>query len=243
MAQMLFHAHEDEARFVQAACDAVLEAVEEDVQRHADTLLLLSGGSTPIPVYRALAPRLRAMTGGRVRTTVSLVDERWVDPGDPGSNEGMLRQTLGIAADGAADGIRLWPLVAWDAGLQASVASANARLRAARGAVTLAVFGMGDDGHTASLFPQGRDLLRALAAVEPYVAFDARGCPGAGAWPQRITLTPCGWKPARRRLLLIRGAGKRRLLEQAERERDVERLPVSAAIALGDAPLEVHWAP
>jgi 6-phosphogluconolactonase len=238
---LLFHVHADEAVLVQQVCAAVLATIEADRRRFADSLLLLSGGSTPVPVYRALGAALGALAGATARLTISLVDERWVAPDDAGSNEGMLRTTLLAALAAAAP--RFWPLVDWPQGLGDSVAQANARLQAAPEAASLVLFGMGDDGHTASLFPGSVDLLPALAAATPYAALDAVGCPAAGAWTQRITLTPIGWKSARRRLLLIRGTHKRALLEQAMRERDVEALPICAAIAVGDAPLEVHWAP
>src|SRR3546814_13790652 len=74
---------------------------------------------------------------------------------------------------------------------------------------------MGDDGHTASLFPGMLGLEQALASPTAYVAVDASGCPGSGQWPRRIRLTPAGLEPSRMRLLLIRGAHKRRLVERA----------------------------
>src|SRR3546814_1413727 len=70
---------------------------------------------------------------------------------------------------------------------------------------------MGDDGHTASLFPGMLGLDQALASPTAYVAVDASGCPGSGPWPRRISLTPAGLEPSRMRLLLIRGEHKRRL--------------------------------
>ncbi len=237
------HAHADEAALVRAVVGVVLETIADDRRRSVGSLLLLSGGGTPVPVYRALAAPLRALSGDAGRLTVSLVDERWVAPDDDGSNARMIRSTLFGSDDGARGGGRFWPLVDWNRGLQASVDQANARLLAAPESISLVLYGMGDDGHTASLFPASADLSSALQATAPYVALDASGCPGAGAWPQRITLTPRGWKPARRRLLLLRGANKRRLFERALRERDAQALPICAAIAVGDAPLEVHWAP
>jgi 6-phosphogluconolactonase len=240
---VVFHAHVDEAALVERVCAAVLETIAGERRRLVDALLLLSGGATPVPVYRALAAALGCLPTDNARLTISLVDERWVAPGDAGSNERLLRESLLGAGREAVHGIGFWPLADWDQGLAASVAGANARLQGTAGAISLVLFGMGDDGHTASLFPGSADLLPALGASTPYVALDATGCPGAGTWPQRITLTPIGWKSARRRLLLIRGAHKRQLLERAMRERDIETLPICAALALGDAPLEVHWAP
>ncbi len=242
-----WHAHADETALVGAVCAQILQVVGADRGDDRASLLLLSGGSTPVPVYRALADQLAAgragLAPGTARLTISLVDERFVAPQDPGSNERMLRQTFGgLLGDDAHAALRFWPLVDWPGGRARSVAQANERMHAAP-PPSLVLLGMGDDGHTASLFPGSPDLAAALATSLPYVALDAPGCPGAGAWPLRITLTPAGWRPARRRLLLLRGAHKREVYERALREGDAAVLPVAAAIALGEAPLDVHWAP
>src|SRR3546814_8470575 len=88
---------------------------------------------------------------------------------------------------------------------------------------------MGDDGHTASLFPGMLGLEQALASPTAYVAVDASGCPGSGQWPRRISLTPAGLEPSRMRLLLIRGEHKRRLFERAMDGTDPLELPIRLA--------------
>jgi 6-phosphogluconolactonase len=234
------HRYADETQLVAGVTAVMAEALEADRRAFSPGVFLLSGGSTPAPIYRALAARLDDAD----RLTVSLVDDRWIAPGKAGSNAQLIRETL---LSGPASPPRFWPLVDWERGLETSVAQANARLRshlqAYPRALSLLLLGMGEDGHTASLFPGSADLLPALAASTPYVAVDATGCAGAGAWPRRISLTPIGWKTAQRRLLVIRGERKWRILERALHERDVVALPVCAALTLGDAPLDVHWAP
>jgi len=228
--------HAGEPQLVAAVVAAIEQAIAQDRVALPRATLLLSGGSTPIPVYRALAQRVTDWS----RVGVELVDERWVAPDSPGSNARMLRETL----LGGSAGAPVFHLLADPAlGLAGSVAAANERARDWPAAPSLVLLGMGDDGHTASLFPGSPTLDAALRSTDAYVALDATGCPVAGAWTQRITLTPLGWRPARRRLLVVRGERKRAVLEQALRERNPLTLPISAALLVGEAPLEVHWCP
>ena len=246
--RMRFHAHSDETALVADVGAALLDAVLAGLEHDGKALVLLSGGSTPIPVYRAVAARLADLRG----LTIGLVDDRWVAPDSPGSNATMIRDMLraGAPADAnvdtnaaAREGVQFWPLVDWSRERAQSVALANERLQSIGLAPCFVLFGMGDDGHTASLFPGSPQLDSALASADAYVALDADGCPGAGKWPHRITLTPRGWLHARRRVLLIRGTHKREVLERAAREADARTFPVRAALAIGDASLDVHWCP
>lgn len=215
---------------------AVMIAAElrRDLHHRPRARLLLSGGGTPAPVYRALAKAPLDWD----RIDVALVDERWLLPDDPDSNARLVRSNLLQHHAAAA---RFEAMTQAGRRIEDAVATANAH---AQQAASVAVLGMGEDGHTASLFPNMQGLDRALASHQPYVAVDARGCPGARQWHRRISLTPAGLARAQCRLLLLRGERKREVFEQALGSGDVLRWPVLAALDSANAsPLQVHWCP
>ncbi|WP_028917294.1 6-phosphogluconolactonase [Pseudoxanthomonas sp. J35] len=222
--------------------EAWIHAVAADMERilavelaiRGEARMLLSGGTTPAPVYEQVA--VAPLDWPKV--TVGLVDERWLSPRDSASNARLVRESLLERADVG----HFEPLVREGLTLAESVHAANLEASHAADAC-LAVLGMGNDGHTASLFPGSADLDRVLASDQPYAALDATGCPVAGEWPLRITLTPAGLARTRHRLLLLRGQTKREVFERALAGDDVRELPIRVALGLGIEPLRVHWCP
>ncbi|MCL1633803.1 6-phosphogluconolactonase [Luteimonas sp. SX5] len=228
-----FHAYPDADAWASACAGALAAIVRRDLERNGHARLLLSGGTTPAPVYRALSKTPLHWN----KVDIALVDERWLQPDDADSNARLVRDTL---LQNHAKAAHFEPMTRVGRTLEEAVATANAH---ARRQASAAVLGMGEDGHTASLFPGARDLARALASHSDYVSFDASGCPGAGAWPLRITLTPQGLSKARERMLLVRGESKRKLLDRVPDSDDIGRMPVRAAFTTPGAALQIHWCP
>jgi len=225
--------HADVESWVRFAVADLVAGLKRALDAEGEARLLLSGGSTPGLVHRALAREALAWE----KVSVGLVDERWLAKDDLASNARLVRETL--LEEGAPgvrfDAIKLPP----HHRIEDAVRDANRHPVA--GAVC--VLGMGEDGHTASLFPGSPDLARALATREDYVAVDAGNAPVAQPWPRRISLTPAGLARTATRLLLLRGARKREVLLRALEGRDVLEMPVRAAFALPGEPLRIHWAP
>lgn len=228
-----FHSFADATQWSWASAVALSAALTRDLARRPRARLLLSGGSTPAPVYAALSKAPVDWS----RIDVALVDERWLLPDDSDSNARLIRNSL---LQNHAAGARLETLTRAGRSIEQAVSAANQHARHAPGVVVL---GMGEDGHTASLFPRMRGLEVALRSPSSYVAVDATGCAGAGAWSRRISLTPAGLAPAQDRLLLIRGQHKRALLMDVLNGDDPREFPVRIAYTTPGAPLRIHWCP
>jgi 6-phosphogluconolactonase len=246
-----WNASTDEAAWIDAAATAITTALRAALDGGGEVHLLLSGGTTPAPVYQ----RLAAGELDWSRVVVGLVDDRDVEPDAQGSNARLIRETL---LQNAAAAARFELLRGPRQSIEDAVRAANTRWRARESLFVenasredtqkqrrrlIVVLGMGDDGHTASLFPGALNLAAAFASTEPYAAIDASGCKVAGAYPHRISLTPHGLAQSTQRLLLIRGAGKRAVFEHALQAGDAREMPIRAAIDLPGAALLVHWCP
>jgi 6-phosphogluconolactonase len=228
-----FHAYGNDDQWAWAIAVAVSAALRRDLQQYRRARLLVSGGKTPAPVFHALSQAPLEWD----RVDIALVDERWLRPDDPDSNAHLVREHL---LHGHATAARFETLTRPGRSIEAAVADANLHARHPPGIVLL---GMGDDGHVASLFPRMRELDLALESRNAYVAVDASGCPGAGPWLRRISLTPAGLLPAHTRMLLLRGHGKRSVFERALEGSDPLELRVSIAFTTPGAALQVSWCP
>ncbi len=192
--------------------------------------IALAGGETPKPAYVRLGREHLPWE----RVDVLLGDERWVDADDPASNARMLRETL--LTQPPALHARFHP-VPTDADSPEADAERFAELLSSLCAGTpprfdLVLLGLGDDGHTASLFPG----TAATSVTDRWATVsEGKGLP-------RITLTAPVLSAARQVILLVSGAGKqqalRRLLDASEDpQRTPARLvrPASEVVILADA--------
>ncbi|HBK45746.1 MAG TPA: 6-phosphogluconolactonase [Xanthomonadaceae bacterium] len=226
--------YKSEDEWIAAVTAEVGSILAHEIDKRGAARMLLSGGTTPAAVYEALAEQALDWSS----LEVGLVDERWLSPQDQDSNAWLVQHSFLDRAEGA----RFTPLVRSGKQLAECVHTANLQETHAAPAC-VAILGMGNDGHTASLFPGSADLPRALASQQPYAALDATGCPGSNSWPLRITLTPAGLASAQTRLLLLRGQQKLDVLNAALAGTDPLEYPVRAAINLPGPRLRVHWCP
>lgn len=177
-------------------------------------VIALSGGSTPVPVYEMLG-RDDALRERRV--TWVIVDERYVPETDPQSNSAMIRRTL--FARGIAPAHRFLRFKTELNDPQATVQEFEREWRELGiEALDTVVLGVGEDGHTASLFP-GTDALN----VEDRIA-TAVFVPKLEMW--RVTITKPVIRAAGVRMVQVAGESKREILRAV---RDGADYPIAQA--------------
>jgi 6-phosphogluconolactonase len=210
----------------------VVALLQADIEQHGRAILVVSGGRTPTGFLQLLS---RQTLDWR-RVTVTLADERWVDAEHADSNEKLIRQNLLLNNADAATFIGLKNSAATATLGQAMASQTLARL----GRFTVVILGMGEDGHTASLFPGSADLPSGLN-MESGLACIAI-TPEHAAY-QRISLTLPRLLNSRRIILHFSGASKLKVLASALAGDDVLAMPVRAILKQQQTPLAIYASP
>ena len=237
MTRPMFKTLSDKVRLTSLATDIIAARLHEDIHKSGEASLMVSGGSTPGALYQNLSNIRLAWD----QVQIGLVDERWVDEIDPGSNAALVRKTL---LQNYAENAKFLPMKTVHTHARDGQEDVEKTYQSIGRPYSAAVLGMGPDGHTASWFPQASGLDDALSATNKNLvqAITAKPSAVTGSYLERITLTRGALGTSTLALLLITGAEKRNVFKAAANDPQ-SRLPIRAAIdALGDR-LIVLWAP
>ena len=227
------HTFANSAELAENLADAVAKTLSAGIAARGKASLAVSGGSTPKAFFKALSSR--ALDWSNV--IVTLVDERFVPADNPRSNHLLVTENL--LRDAAADAVFL-PLYQPVDDAEIAAAIATKEVAEIKPPFDVVILGMGNDGHTASFFPNGSNLQRAIDAQTPrgIVTMEAEG-----AGEPRLTFTFASLEDARLLVLHIEGEGKKTVLDQALADGDELDMPIRAMLRRASTPVDIYWAP
>lgn len=203
------------------------------VRAFGDFHMALSGGSTPLPFYRRLMtdPMFRDLPWQR--THLWLVDERRVPPDDERCNWSQIAGYMLDHSDIPASQAHPMDQTSPDAAekYEAELREALGWREKGHDRLDFVLLGMGNDGHTASLFPNSP----ALAERSRLVVVNE----GPNVTPpDRVTMTYPLLNSARLTAILVTGKSKREMVRRVSTERgnpEAERaLPILGVRPVGD---------
>ena len=198
--------------------DEIVASISDRIADSGKCTIALSGGSTPGAIYRMLSMPPRSTDIDWSKVLIFFGDERWVSHEDTQSNFHMANETLLNQLKGTKP--RIFPV---NTSLASPAVGAEAYEKSILSEIPGGIFdivllGIGEDGHTASLFP-GSKLLNETTKL---VASDNHPTDGT----VRVTLTLPVLKKARKLFFIVKGPGKASIVKEVlEGTAGVEQFP------------------
>ena len=223
------HTFKNPALLAEGLATKVAGQLNQAIAEQGIATLVVSGGRSPVAFFESLVKQPLDWS----KVVVSLADERWVPVEHADSNAGLLKKHL---LQGPAAKARFVGLYNAAATVERAALEADQGL-AELPPIDVLILGMGDDGHTASLFPNSPNLSEALQLD------NSRRCWAmlAPTVPhQRLSMSRSLLASAKHKVLSIQGQSKLNTLNEALGGTDVAALPIRAFL---QPTLEIYWCP
>ena len=231
MIEAEFWDYDSEEEMAAAVAGDVGFIIESAIDARGNALIALPGGSTPGAAFAKLAEAGLPWK----KVTIIPTDDRLVTMDNELSNIRM------IAGHFIRSGARIFPIAADIADYRLAGNSADARLQDLPWPPDLVWLGMGEDGHTASIFA-GPDLEDALDAPKARRAVGVMPDPLPAEAPVgRVTLTRAAILSAKALMLCLTGDAKRAVVEQAIEDGAGSKVPIGQVLAEAEQPIDIHW--
>lgn len=224
--------YDSKEELAEAVAGDVAFIIESAIDARGSAVIALAGGKTPIPILEKLAAARLPWK----HVTIIPTDERIVALDDPLSNVAMIARIF------LPKGARVVPIVSEKAAdYKLAGNAASSRIGDFHWPLDLVWLGMGEDGHTASIF-SGPDLEAALTAPAEQKAIGVMPDPLPPEAPvARVTLTRAAIQAAKSIVVVLTGARKRELLEAAIEDGAASPLPIGKVLAGLETPIDIHW--
>jgi len=223
------HFFETQEALVESLSQSILGNLEEAIHNKGFATLLVSGGSTPKPLFQSL--RKRAIAWEKVK--VGLCDERWVEIGHDDSNAKLVHEVLLQEKASLASFVGMY-----NGEEEKSKAEevCSKSIQAELFPFDVLVLGMGTDAHTASLFPNNARLEEAFSTDQLCMMIEP-----TTAKHKRMSLTLNAILSAKNIYLHFEGEAKQKVYEEALKSQDKMKMPIGAVLNQTIKNIEVYY--
>jgi len=209
----------------------LLNSIETNIRislkENNEALILLSGGSTPLSLYKKFK-EIKKIDWSKIK--FGLVDERWVNNSSKDSNFYNISEALGGQI---TEKSTFTPLVYDEFNEKKNISQAKKANIEFLGKKTIVILGMGTDGHTASLFPDNSKTEIAISQLTPNILDNI-----APVSPKnRITHNLKSIFNSKKVILYIKGQEKKDVFEKSK----IDLLPISYVINTLSTQVETFW--
>lgn len=216
----------------QALAENVSQILQSAIDLKGKASLAVSGGSTPKGFFKVLSTKDIDWT----KVTITLADERWVDINSDVSNTRLVHENL---LQNNASVAKFFHLKQGEKLCKETLADLNMATNNGLLPLDVLILGMGEDGHTASLFPCSEQIENGLDSTNEssLMKIEPKMAPY-----QRITFSFAALKQSKNTFLHLCGAGKKQVLDKALSARNIYEMPIRAFLQDESIDTQVFWA-
>lgn len=225
-----FHNFETKVELVEKLSQNIAQNLQDSIERKGDATLIVSGGSTPKPLFE----KLRKMKLNWDKVTVGLCDERWVSFEHKDSNEQFVKTYL---LQDEASKAKFVGMYIDGKSAEESETECSFLVEKNLKPFDVLILGMGGDAHTASLFPNNPKLELGFETQELCIAIDPQTAPHI-----RMSLTRSAILSAKHLYLHFEGESKLEVYEKALSGDDMNIMPIRAILNQDKKDVEVYYA-
>jgi len=208
----------DELGLQRVACELIVASAAQAIQQRGQFHLVLAGGTTPREIYRQLVASRTDWTAWHIY----FGDERCLPPDDPARNSRMATE---VWLDYVPIPLLQRHLIAGELGAVEAAHDYAETLKTV-GDFDLVLLGLGEDGHTASLFPD-HDWGTMPGSPDAIAVFDAPKPP-----PQRMSLSAARLSRTRKAIFLVSGESKRNAIAKWRAGKDIPARSIMPSVGV-----------
>lgn len=215
----------------ESLADNVANILATAVKLKGKASIAVSGGSTPKGFFKALSKK--ALPWHAI--TITLADERWVDIDSSDSNTKLVHENL---LQNEALKAKFFHLKQGKELTPETLSDLNVAAEQQLLPLDVLILGMGEDGHTASLFPCSDEIEQCLSSDNVALM---KVVPKT-APHQRITFSFAALAQSKNTILHISGNSKKQVLATAIAGQKVQEMPIRAFLHADDINTQIYWA-